>query len=549
MFIGTVDEDQWFASARTRSRISIRGYEPPRDRRSMPKTHLSRLAMFETAELGRKLSREDYEARVPELRARLVQTQYRMQRADFAAIIVVMGNDSIGRNDTIYHLHEWMDPRFLETHGFGDLSDEERERPRFWRYWRMLPAHGQIAIFYGSWVRRPLMDHIDRVIDDKTLEERIREINNFEKLHVDDGTLLLKFWLHLSEKAMRKQLKRRKKDPDLAQQINERDKYMLKQYERVARIGERFVRKTSTPQAPWLIIESDHARYRNTTVAETLLDALTNRIERYEAAQQSTASVSVPEPAVTASAPPRNVAGDGARSILDTVDLTKTMTREDYKKQFDAQIGRLSLLAQKAHDKGLTSMLVFEGWDAAGKGGAIRRLAKGLDPRDYRMISIASPTDEEAARHYLWRFWRHVPGRGRVRIFDRSWYGRVLVERIEEFATEAEWRRAYREINEFEEELVAHGILLRKFWIHIDADEQLRRFRAREATSFKRHKMSAEDWRNRAKWDEYERAVNEMVERTSTEFAPWHLIAGNNKRWARMEIIRTYIGALEERLG
>jgi polyphosphate kinase 2 (PPK2 family) len=191
-------------------------------------------------------------------------------------------------------------------------------------------------------------------------------------------------------------------------------------------------------------------------------------------------------------------------------------------------------------------ILVFEGWDAAGKGGVIRRITAAMDARDYRVIPIAAPNDEERAHHYLWRFWRQIPGAGRMTIFDRSWYGRVLVERVEGFATEAEWTRAYAEIVDFEQQLYDHRALILKFWIHIDSAEQLKRFRSRQDTPYKDYKITEEDYRNRERRNDYELAANEMLGRTWTEYAPWHLVEGNDKRFARIKVLKIICDQLEK---
>jgi polyphosphate kinase 2 (PPK2 family) len=206
------------------------------------------------------------------------------------------------------------------------------------------------------------------------------------------------------------------------------------------------------------------------------------------------------------------------------------------------------MLQRRAGKRGVSTILVFEGWDAAGKGGAIRRVTGSLDARDYQVIPIAAPNDEERAHHYLWRFWRHLSRAGRLTIFDRSWYGRVLVERVEGFATEAEYMRGYGEIDHFEEQLVTDGILLLKFWIHISKAEQLKRFRDRSRTSYKQWKITDEDWRNRKRWDDYTVAVNDMVARTSTKIAPWTLVEGNDKNFARIKVLRTLADRLDDRL-
>jgi polyphosphate kinase 2 (PPK2 family) len=210
--------------------------------------------------------------------------------------------------------------------------------------------------------------------------------------------------------------------------------------------------------------------------------------------------------------------------------------------------GKLHRLTWAAHQKKRSSVFVFEGWDAAGKGGCIRRITQAMDARLYQVISTAAPTDEERAHHYLWRFWRHIPRAGLVTVYDRSWYGRVLVERVENFAKESEWKRAYLEINSFEEQLVNHGTIMLKFWIHISPEEQLRRFKEREVIAYKQHKITDEDWRNRDKWEAYTLAVNDMVARTSTTLAPWVLVSGEDKGFGRIEVLKTVCNRLEEAL-
>ncbi|MFG0253055.1 MAG: polyphosphate:AMP phosphotransferase, partial [Phycisphaerales bacterium JB038] len=277
--------------------------------------------------------------------------------------------------------------------------------------------------------------------------------------------------------------------------------------------------------------------YRHLTIGQTLHNALTRRLE--EPAESTARAVNVEPPLV---------AGLERATILDTIDLTRSLDKDKYDKKLHKLQAKLYKLSRGAHEKGLSTVMVFEGWDAGGKGGIIRRMIKPMDARHYRIIPISAPTQEELRYHYLWRFWRHLPRAGHMVIFDRSWFGRVLVERVEQFATEAEWMRAYSEINGFEEMLHEHGILLLKFWLHIDPDEQLRRFRERENTPFKRYKMSDEDWRNRERWNDYELAANDMIQRTSTQYAPWHLIAGNNKRYARIRVLKKVCKALDERL-
>ena len=234
--------------------------------------------------------------------------------------------------------------------------------------------------------------------------------------------------------------------------------------------------------------------------------------------------------------------------MLDVLDMTATLTKSAFKTKLLKQQGRLHQLQRQAQEQGRSVILVFEGWDAAGKGGAIRRIVAALAPQCYRVIPVAAPTDEERAHHYLWRFWRHLSRAGRVTIFDRSWYGRVLVERVDNLATQTQWNRAYAEIRQFEEELTDHGIVLVKYWLHITNEEQERRFNERAKSPYKSWKLTEEDWRNRAKWDLYELAVNDMVEHTSTRYAPWHLVAANDKNHARVEVLRAAGDAIEASL-
>ncbi len=302
------------------------------------------------------------------------------------------------------------------------------------------------------------------------------------------------------------------------------------------------IRFTSTAEAFWIVVEATDRRHRNVEILRHLIARLRVALEAPAAAANGEAR----SPLAVDGAGDAPSPGNGARSVLSRVDLSKTIDEEPYEKeleQLQAKLGRIGRRLVKRHR---SAILVFEGWDAAGKGGAIRRVTHALDARNYRIIPIAAPTDEERAHHYLWRFWRHLPRRGRVTIYDRSWYGRVLVERVEGFATEQQWSRAYSEINDFEEQLVEAGIVVAKFWIHIDPEEQLRRFREREATPWKQHKIGPEDWRNRDRWADYERAVGDMVERTSTEYAPWTLIPGNDKHIARLEVLREVCRRLQE---
>jgi len=361
----------------------------------------------------------------------------------------------------------------------------------------------------------------------------------------------LKFWLHLSKEDQLKRLKKMEKDPNSMRRVSERDWKHVDLYGEFLQAAERTIRLTDTGDSPWYLIESKDKRYRDITIGQTLLDVLRKHLVQLPVEK----NIALPSPETEQKLIakedllPSDVDLSRARlTILDQIDFNLHINERDYRKQLEIWQARLNRLAWAANEKRISSVVVFEGPDAAGKGGAIRRITQALDARLYRVISTAAPTDEERAHHYLWRFWRHIPHAGTFTLYDRSWYGRVLVERVEKFASEGEWRRAYWEINDFEEMLVNHGTLVAKYWVHISKEEQLNRFKEREQIAYKRHKITDEDWRNREKWDDYAHSVNDMIARTSTNYAPWTLISGNDKRYARIEILKTLCHALEKML-
>jgi polyphosphate:AMP phosphotransferase len=366
----------------------------------------------------------------------------------------------------------------------------------------------------------------------------------------DDGAVILKFWMHLDRKAQKKRLEALSKDALTRWRVTTTQWKRWRQYDRFIASAERLIQKTSFAHAPWTIVDGSDERYRSLVMGTEIRRALHRALEPGEgSSKRRTPGTARKAPHATAAAAGLVARVDRDRSILAAIDMTRTLSKSAFTTQVQKQQGRLNLLQRRAQDGKRSIILLFEGWDAAGKGGAIRRVTSALDPRCYRVVPTAAPTDEERARHYLWRFWRHLSRAGRVTIFDRSWYGRVLVERVDRLATEADWSRAYAEIEEFEEELTAHGIILVKYWLHITRDEQERRFKDRARSPYKSWKLTDEDWRNREKWDAYELAVNDMVARTSTRQAPWHLIAANDKNFARVQVLRVAADAIEQALG
>lgn len=491
--------------------------------------------MFESAELGHEIDKETFKKEVPKLRAALLDVQYDvLQKKEFPVVILISGVDGSGKGETINLLYSWMDPRHISTLAFSEPSDEEAARPYMWRYWRALPAKGKVGIFAGSWYSQPIADRITGAMRRAELDERLDDINRFEAMLVNEGALVLKFWFHLSKDGQKKRLKALEKDPRTAWRVTKASYDRLKTYDKLQDVAGHVLRVTNTAKAPWIIVEGTDDAYRSLTVGRIVLEAMKRRL------LQQRQEVPVAPPIVHAI---------DQKNVLSELNLTQRLTKKDYENQLAKYQSRLSELVRDPRFVGKHSLvLVFEGADAAGKGGSIRRIGASMDARQYQIVPIAAPTEEERAQPYLWRFWRHLPRIGRVTIFDRSWYGRVLVERVEGFCSESDWLRAYAEINDFEHQLSDSGAIVVKFWLQISAEEQLRRFKERQDTEFKRFKITDEDWRNREKWDDYVSAVCDMVDRTSTGQAPWTLVEANDKNFARVKILKTLCERLEQTL-
>ena len=494
--------------------------------------------MFETAELDHRISKKEYKKLVIPLRQALLEVQGRLIKADFPVIIVFGGVDGGGKSETTDLLNEWMDPRWIITRAYDKPTDEERERPYFWRFWRDMPGKHEIGIFLSAWYSKPLLDRV-RGGEEAEFDRRLHRILEMENMLAESGALIIKFWMHLSKEQQERRLTSLAEDPLQSWRVNNRDWEHYELYDSFIDVSEDILMRTSTGKAPWHIVEGHNVNYRSLKVGTLLLKALRRRLDLYEMNNEKKCQ------------PPKDTLPTRPLSevnILERMDLDYKLEKRDYRNRLAVAQGRLGVLQREAFRRGVSLVCVFEGADAAGKGGAIRRLTRGIDAKRFRVIPIAKPTNKEVAHHYLWRFWGHIPRAGRVTIYDRSWYGRVLVERVEGFATKAEWQRAYSEINHFEKALTESNTVVIKFWVHIDKDEQLRRFKEREETPHKRWKLTDEDWRNREKWDDYSEAVHEMIEQTSTRFAPWHLIPGNDKWFSRVSVIEIVCEVLEAAL-
>ncbi len=487
-----------------------------------------------------QLSKKEYESRIPALREELVQLQVALKEAPFKVLLIVAGLEGTGRGDLINSLSSWLDPRGVETFSYHEPTDEERARPFMWRFWRCLPEMGRIGIYAGSWYTETLRAEARSRKALANLGGELARIQHFEKLLVDNDTLVIKIWIHMDKDAHGQRLKLLASDSRTAWRVTEEDKRHHRIYDRLDRTAAHIREMTNQPGATWHVVDGNDERARNLIVADLLRQGFTKHQERLAALTKRRKPARPP-------APVRSLNAAGRRQLQE-LPLHHELSSKSYEEKRDKWLGRLNQAVRAASAANRAISFVFEGWDAAGKGGAIRRLTSAIDARNFRVIPVAKPTDEEKGYHYLWRFWRHVPLDGLVAIYDRSWYGRVLVERLEGFCRPDEWKRAFNEINDFEQELTDHGNIVIKFWMHISAEEQLRRFKSREETAYKQHKINDEDWRNRAKWDGYEVAVGDMIALTNKPGAPWHLIAADNKRYARLQILKTACKEIEKAL-
>ncbi|UAW99063.1 polyphosphate:AMP phosphotransferase [Halopseudomonas nanhaiensis] len=481
--------------------------------------------MSEDALPGKELKKLD-----AALTEALLNAQYELRQSGRGPLLVLIsGNDFAGKAEAIYAFYKRLDNRHLNTRAFSLPTGLDRDMPRLWRYWRSLPPAGEIGFYLGSWYHQPLMQYSRGEISREQFDQQMLQLLRFEQLLVDDGVGIIKLWLHLTPQHGGQQ-QSLVEPGEQSVAMREWGDFSAADYEDVRAGAARMRELTSTDESPWHQVLSHDPDYRDIRIGELVLDACVRVLERTDA-EEALQWIGSPE------------------RRQDQLDFSLALKKSDYKEQLEHYQTRLRELIRHSGFAQRSLLLVFEGTDAAGKGGSIRRITECLDPRQLRVHGTSAPTPEERSHPYLWRFWRRIPRPGTVVVFDRSHYGRVLVERVEEFISPNDWRRAYAEINDFERQLAEAGTAIIKFWLSISADEQLRRFQAREQTPVKRYKLTDEDWRNRAQWPAYQQAMNDMVARTSTRQAPWHLIPAEDKRYARIETLRIVCESLETALG
>ena len=491
--------------------------------------------MFESAALGRSYPAKEYAALENDLRMKLFKAQGTCIEHKLPVLITIAGVDGSGRGAVANMLSKWMDAKTIRNHAFWMQTDEERTRPEAWQFWNKLPAGGEIGVFLGGWYGGTIRRFCCGDIGEREFNASMERWRRLEHTLASSGTVIVKLWLHLGKKVQKARLKDRLKHQEI-HHFTPYDKKSAENYDGLVSAAAKAITLTDRVDAPWTVIDAYDGNFRNASVARAIIAA----VEAAVAVKRQNAV-----PVVPTKASEEEV---GQISALDAIDLSRTCERGVYKKELAELQSELYDLTYKAYKKGISSTILFEGWDAAGKGGAIRRLTAGIDARITRVIPVSAPTDEELAHNYLWRFWRHIPRAGFVTIYDRSWYGRVLVERVEKLTQPEDWKRAYAELNDFEEQLQEDNNILLKFWLHISPDEQLRRFKEREEIPWKNYKITPDDWRNREKWPAYVEAADEMFLRTSTEYAPWYIIPAEDKKCARLDVIRIYRDALRKAL-
>ncbi len=505
--------------------------------------------MLEKADLTKRISKEAYKERIKPLREKLSNLQHNVKNEKLGVLIVFEGWGAAGKGSILADVLLTLDPRNFKSRSMQRPTPDEQRKPFLWRHWLHLPDRGIMGIYDKSWYPEVITGLMEEHAGREATLRRLSEINMFERQLADDGTLIIKIFLHIDQKEQKRRFDALEARKSTAWRVDTHDYRRNKNYDKFYKAYDEMLEITNTDSAPWHVV---CAMDRRSALAE-VYGLVVSNIEQALAEQKKAKAARAAEKELALSQTEKPVLHAGGFSLLrmpmlSEVPLTMCLQKDEYKKRLEACCKKMAKLHNLIYLNKIPVVIAYEGWDAAGKGGNIRRLTAALDPRGYEVVPIASPTPTELAHPFLWRFWAHLPKDGHIAIFDRTWYGRVLVERIEGFAAPDEWQRAYREINQFEQELVNWGAVVLKFWLQIDKDEQLRRFEARKDDPEKNWKLTDEDWRNREKWDVYEEAVNDMLRLTSTDKAPWTIVESQDKLYARIKVLETVIDAIESRL-
>ncbi len=476
-----------------------------------------------------RISKAAFERTLPTLRDELLDLQLKLHTTKSCAIaIIIAGTPAAGRSETVNALLEWLDPKHIGVHALGAPSAEDRKFPPMWRYWQKLPARGRMTFFFAGWYSEYLTgvikDHNSKQHDKRSVER----ILQLEKMLVRDGVRVVKIYLHTDHETQQRRLAHLRANKLTRWRVTKEDRWQAKHFHRVNRVVRACLKATDHEDAPWHRIDGTDEDYRLLTVGRILRDGMAAGLKAAEQKRHDWPSEK-----------------SGKMKILAVPQPQRALDDDEYERQLETLQGRLARLVRKSRFCKHGLVLGFEGMDAAGKGGSIRRVVHALDARQYQVVPVSAPTPEESLYPYLWRFWRHIPAQGSITIFDRTWYGRVLVERVRDLTPDADWKRAYAEIVEFERQLTEHGLFVAKFWLSVSKDEQLKRFKARDDDPLKRFKVDREDWANRRYYDAYQTAAAEMIHRTDSEDAKWHVVAADDKKLARLTVLKAVCETLE----
>ncbi|MCI9423891.1 MAG: polyphosphate:AMP phosphotransferase [Dorea sp.] len=512
--------------------------------------------MLEKLDLTKSLGKAEYKEKMAELMPRLGKLQRECREYGIPVMIAFEGYGASGKGVQIGELIKALDPRGFEVYAVKNETEEEQMHPFMWRFWTKMPAKGRFAIYDSSWYRKVLIDRFDKKTKKRELADAYHSICAFEEQMTADGMVIIKIFLAIDKKEQKKRFDKLTASKETAWRVSEGDLKRNKAFDKYQEVNEEMLTRTDTEYAPWNIVEAVDRRFATAKIYAVVVQTLAEKVEEAKKKARDIEENTLEPAHDDGSQKDRKVMQENhvgqdkkmKESILGKADLSLTYTKEEYKARLLKLEKKMEKLHGELYRRRIPVVLGFEGWDAGGKGGAIKRLTEKMDPRGFVVHPTASPNDIEKAHHYLWRFWVDMPKAGHVTIFDRTWYGRVMVERIEGFCTRQEWQRAYKEINDMEKDLADAGAIVLKFWMQIDKDEQARRFKARQENPEKQWKITDEDWRNREKWEQYEEAVDEMLIRTSTPYAPWIVVEGNCKYFARIKVLETVIDAIEKRL-